>query len=225
MTFNALCQKLIDAWVASGQDQEAQPEHVYQVVAKQISIRSRLSLIEVESEDPRQWVLHTIRHSQMTNRLLNLDVIFSGGRLGDIADQAYIERSVVPSYTRAIELQTPILDAVETKILGVKVIYDRIILPQKGRPRPQWLVVCTYGRFMARVPPSVHDIDPTDEAIIISLIEGMTSKEIALEVGISHRTVEHRLERMKKQIGARSLPHLVALLVSAGFDRSLRPRD
>lgn len=225
MTFNALCQKLIDAWVVSDRDGESRPEHVYQSVQKQVSIRSRLSVIDVKSEDPSQWVLHTIRHSQVTDRLLNLDKIFSGGRLGEIADQAYIERSVVPSYRRAIEQQTPILDAVETKILGVKVVYDRIILPQKGSSRPQWLVVCTYGRFMARVPPSVHDIDFTDEAIIIALIEGMTSKEIALQVGISHRTVEHRLERMKKQIGARSLPHLVALLVSAGFDRSLRPRD
>ena len=108
MNFNTLSQKLIDAWVASSQKPDAKPEDIYGSVQKELSIRARLSLIDVTSEDPKLWVLSTIRHSRVTARILNLDAIFSGGRLGDLEDQAYLEQSVLPAYHRAIESQAPV---------------------------------------------------------------------------------------------------------------------
>jgi DNA-binding NarL/FixJ family response regulator len=75
---------------------------------------------------------------------------------------------------------------------------------------------------MAETPTISLQIDATDEAILAALMQGMTVKEIGEEVDLSPRTVEHRLERVKKQLGARSLPHLAVLIVTAGFDRSIR---
>jgi DNA-binding CsgD family transcriptional regulator len=187
-----------------------------------MTIRMRLSVIEIGSDDPKEWLLRPVRKTRIASRVLDLDSLFQSGPLGGIKDQSYIENSVLPAYAKAIGAKQPVIDTVETKLLGVRVIYDRIILPQKSETRPEWLVVCTNGRFMAGTSVNNLEIDATDQEILLALIEGMTAKEIADVVGISRRTVEHRLERLKKQMGARSLPHLAALFVTAGFDRSIR---
>ncbi|WP_155276027.1 winged helix-turn-helix transcriptional regulator, partial [Agrobacterium tumefaciens] len=49
----------------------------------------------------------------------------------------------------------------------------------------------------------------------------LSIREIAAHVNLSPRTVEHRLERLRAQIGARSLTHLAAMFVVAGFDQLL----
>ncbi|WP_440531380.1 hypothetical protein [Sinorhizobium fredii] len=36
---------------------------------------------------------------------------------------------------------------------------------------------------------------------------------------MSHRTVEHRLERMKQRYGARNVVHLVSMLIATHLDR------
>lgn len=225
MSFNTICQKLIDAWVATRPEVVSVPEDIYHSVVSILPTRARLTVFYTSDPSPKEWILSTVKHSRITARILNLDTIFAGGKLGELRDQTYVEEAVLPQYLRAMERKQPTLDSVVTKILGVRVTYDRIILPQKTPGRPEWLVVCTYGKFMAKVPATQLDLDPTDEAIVLALIDGKTSKEIALEVGLSHRTVEHRLDRMKKQIGARSLPHLSALFVCAGFDRTIRFKD
>lgn len=222
MSFTAVCQKLVDAWVSTTAQTPCAPEEVYSIIAAPLSIRMRLSVIELGSPEPKEWLLKPIRHSRISSRIINLDCLFRGGKLGEIKDQGYIESSVLPAYEKAIRNAQPVMDTVETKLLGVRVIYDRIILPQKNEGRPQWLVVCTNGKFMAGAPARNLEIDAADQAILLALVEGMSVREIATEVDLSPRTVEHRLERVKKQIGARNLPHLAALFVAAGFDRSIR---
>jgi len=222
MTFTFLCQKLIDAWLFTDARTPAAPEEIYSGIISSLTIRMRLAVIDLRSDEPKNWVLRPVRQTRIRSRVIDLNSLFGGGRLGDIKDQAYIESSVLPAYARTIRAKQPSIDAVETRLVGVRVIYDRIILPQKAEVRPQWLVVCTHGRFMAGAPESSLEIDATDESILTALMQGMTVKEIGADIALSPRTVEHRLERVKRQMGARSLPHLAALLVAAGFDRSIR---
>ncbi|WP_245512320.1 helix-turn-helix domain-containing protein [Rhizobium leguminosarum] len=54
-------------------------------------------------------------------------------------------------------------------------------------------------------------MDEFDHSVLQLLYEGLSAKEIAQQVEISHRTVEHRIERMKARIGARTISQLVAL--------------
>ncbi|WVT72152.1 LuxR C-terminal-related transcriptional regulator [Sinorhizobium chiapasense] len=222
MPFTFLCQKLIDAWLYTDARTPAAPEAIYSEIMSSLTIRMRLAVIETDSDEPKEWLLRPVRQTRITSRIMDLNSVFKGGRLGDIKDQDYIESSVLPAYTKAIRAARPVIDAVETKLLGVRVVYDRIILPQRAETQPQWLVVCTNGRFMSGTPANNPEIDATDQAILTALLEGMTVKEIGAAVGLSPPTVEHRLERVKKQTGARSLPHLAALIVTAGFDRSIR---
>ncbi len=222
MLFTTICQRLIDNWIHSGVSSPGSPEDIYSGILSSLTIRMRLSVIEIISDEPREWLLRPVHQTGILSRILDLDSLFGEGRLGDIKDQAYVESSVLPAYAQAIRVAQPMIDSVETKLLGVRVIYDRIILPQRSKSPPRWLLICTNGRFMAGTSMNNLEIDGTDQEILMALIEGMTSKEIAAIVSLSHRTVEHRLERVKKQVGARSLPHLAALFVTAGFDRSIR---
>lgn len=225
MPFAAVCQKMIDAWVGLQPGDHGTPQDIYADVADKLTTRMRLSLVDVSDDDPEQWELKTIRHSRLPARILDLNVMFRGGRLADFPDKAYLQHAVIPKYLHVMEKRQPLIDSVETRLAGVRVVYDRIILPQKGVTRPDWLVVCTFGRFMARLPNHKLEVNAADEAVLMRLMEGLSAKEIALEVGLSPRTVEHRLERLKKQLGARSLPHLAAMLVALGFDGSISYRD
>lgn len=221
MPFNTICQKLIDCWLDGQPGTETSPEDIYRSVMPDFNVRMRLAVIDISHVNPKDWILMPVRQTNVLSRIIDLNSLFGGGKLGDIRDQTYVETAVLPVYMKAIAARQPSIDVVETKLLGIKVIYDRIILPERASD-PKWLITCTNGRFMAGAPTNKLEIDATDEAILLALIEGMSAKEIAIEIGISHRTVEHRLERTKKQMGARSLHHLAAMFVTAGFDRAIR---
>lgn len=74
---------------------------------------------------------------------------------------------------------------------------------------------------MLSPPKRQQRLEVADEAIIQLLIEGATAKEIALSLGLSHRTIEHRLSRMKESYGAKNTVHLVAMLISMHLDRTI----
>lgn len=74
---------------------------------------------------------------------------------------------------------------------------------------------------MARLPDAGVVVDPTDEAILENLLNGCSAKEIAVELNLSPRTIEHRLEKLKVKFGAKSLPHLAVMLVASGFTKSI----
>ena len=46
------------------------------------------------------------------------------------------------------------------------------------------------------------------------LLRGKTAKEIGRILGLSHRTIEHRIERMKLKLEADNKSHLIEILLS-----------
>ena len=218
MAFNAISQKMLDAWLNNS---DPKKEELYREVVNSLSVRMRLSTIDVSSNEQKDWYLQPIRHTKLSTPILDLNSLFKSGRLGEFKDQEYLRKSVFPQYNYIIDRKQPMIDSVETTLMGVRITYDRIILPEKSKERPSWLVVCTYGRFMASTPAQNLNLDNIDEAILLHVMAGESAKEIAVHMNLSPRTVEHRLERLRRQIGARSLPHLVAMLVTAGFNRSI----
>lgn len=218
MAFNTISQKLLDAWLNAD---NPKPEELYGGIIDNLSVRMRLSVLDISSGQKEDWILRPIRQTKLSTRILNLNSIFKRSRLGDFKDQEYLRNAVFPQYQFTIERKQPLIDVVETKLFGVRVVYDRIILPEKSDERPGWLVVCTNGRFMASTPTQNLNLDNIDEAILLHVMAGESAKEIAVHMNLSARTIEHRLERLRKQVGARSLPHLVTMLVTAGFNRSI----
>ena len=96
----------------------------------------------------------------------------------------------------------------------------RILLPQKNNKGSEWIISSSCARFLLTRPRQEANLEVEDEAITQLLIEGATAKEIASALGFSHRTVEHRLSRMKDRMGARNTVHLVAMLMAMHLDRS-----
>ena len=67
----------------------------------------------------------------------------------------------------------------------------------------------------AAIGPGFFDarVKEIDRAIIDRLSKGETPKGIARSMDIAYRTLEHRLERLRKIFGARTTIHLVTLFV------------
>lgn len=218
--FSAVTRKMLDNWLLTDPEQPTSPDIVYRDVLDMLSIKMRLTVFTVDGDDPKRWFMKAIRHSGFTSRILNINRIFADAHIGDFKDQSYMETAVIPRLQQVIASQQPSLELVKTRLFGVNLGYDRILLPQRNAGRPEWIISSSYAQFLLSPPQGRENLDVGDEAIVQLLIEGATAKEIAVSLGVSHRTVEHRLERMKERYGARNTVHLVAMLIATHLDRS-----
>jgi DNA-binding CsgD family transcriptional regulator len=219
-SFNTVTQKLLDAWLRTTPQVPASAESIYRDVVDLLTIKMRLTIVLLDGDDPFGWHMQVVRSSGFASRILNINKLFANQRIGDFKDRSYMETAVIPRYREVIASQKPSMELVKTTLLGVNIAYERMILPQKTTSaRPAWLLTVTNGRFMFNAPELQAKLDMTDEAVIQLLTEGATAKQIANELGISHRTVEHRLERMKERYGAKNTVHLAAMLVAMHLQR------
>lgn len=215
-SFNSLCHELVDKWVKA--DSFETPSELYGSIVGDISIKMALSVVETAATDPYDWYFTSIVKFGYESNLLKLMLAaLPDSALRDL-DRVFIDQSVIPAFQRAVESKSPSFDLVKTQMLGVRVGYERLIVPQKTDGVPRWCVSLKEGRFAI---PSHQDMktDLVDDGIIQLLIEGQTAKEIAQMLDLSPRTIEHRIEKMKARFGARNLVHLVAKLVATQFDR------
>ncbi|MDH4413794.1 MAG: LuxR C-terminal-related transcriptional regulator [Rhizobium sp.] len=211
---------MLDAWILTSPDRPSRAEDIYRPVLDLLTIKMRLTLIEVRGPDPLDWYMRAVRHSGFASRILDINGLFSDCRLGDFKDRAYMEQSVIPRLVEVVARQQPVSELVKTRLLGVSLGYDRLLLPQKNTDGSQWVLSSSYAQFMLGQPDTRETMDTADEAIVQLLIEGSTAKEAAILLGLSHRTVEHRLDKMKQRYGARNTVHLVAMFIASHIDRS-----
>lgn len=220
MSFSVVTRKMLDNWLQTDPEKPAQPDTVFHDVLDMLSIKMRLTVFLLNGSDPKRWFMKTVRHSGFTSRILNINKLFEDTYVGDFKDQSYMEEAVIPRLLQVMQSQQPSLELVKTRLFGVNLGYDRILLPQRTTGRPEWIISSSYAQFLLSPPTRREKLDIADETIVQLLVEGATAKEIASTIGVSHRTVEHRLERMKERYGARNTVHLVAMLISTHLDRS-----
>jgi len=220
--FSAVTRKMLDNWLQTGPENPVSPDVIYGDIVDMLSIKMRLTVFSIAGDDPKRWFMKAIRHSGFTSRILNINKIFADCYIGDFKDQAYMDGAVIPRLRQVLETQQPSMELVKTRLFGVNLGYDRILIPQRNTGRPAWIISSSYAQFLLSPPKRQEQLDVADEAIIQLLVEGATAKEIAVTLDISHRTVEHRLERMKERYGAKNTVHLVAMLIATHLDRSVR---
>lgn len=220
--FSAVTRKMLDNWLQTDPTQPAAPDIVYRDILDMLSIKMRLTVFTIDGDDPKRWFMKAIRHSGFTSRILNINAIFADAYIGDFKDQSYMEEAVIPRLLQVLDSQQPSMELVKTRLFGINLGYDRILLPQRNAGRPEWIISSSYAQFLLSPPQRQEQLDVGDEAIVQLLVEGATAKEIAAALDISHRTVEHRLERMKERYGAKNTVHLVAMLIATHLDRSRR---
>jgi len=83
------------------------------------------------------------------------------------------------------------------------------------RGDPQRLAIWTY-RPLEGEPGPAGQLTPTEKRIARYLVNGFTSKEIALTMGSSPRTVEVHRANMIRKMGVRNSFELVSRLLAAG---------
>ena len=197
------------------------PEEIYGGVLDLLSIKMRMTVFLIEGNDPQKWALRTIRHSGFATSLFNINKAFEDCLIGEFKDKAYMAQAVIPRLQQVIENQQPSMELVKTKLFGINLGYDRILLPQRTTGRPKWVISSSHARFLLDAPKSYGKFDIADESIVQLLLEGCTAKEIATKLNISNRTVEHRLERLKERFGARNTLHLAVMLIGGHVDRAI----
>jgi hypothetical protein len=217
--FNTVAQKMLDSWIETNPSEPVEPQHVYAGVLDLLSIKMRLTVIKVGGPDPLAWQMTPVRHSGFTSSLFNVNKVFEDQRLGDFKDQTYIANAVVPRLKQVIENQQPSIELVKTQLFGINLGYDRILIPERTTGRPRWVISSSYARFLLDTPKSHGKFDVDEEAVVQLLLEGCTAKEIAVQLGLSNRTVEHRLDKLKTRFGARNLVHLVVMLLGGHVNR------
>ena len=221
--FAVTSRQLLDAWLATDPTKPASPADIFRKAADGLTIKTRLTILDTKNADPMAWPMRAARHYGFVSRVVNMKALLPDGPLGAVKDKAYLERSVIPQVLEAMETQQPRIELVKTKFFGVNVGYDRILLPQRTSGRPEWVVSCTYAQFLLNPSTTEATLDIAEEAIMQLLIEGATAKEIAETLDISHRTVEHKLGKMKQRFGARNIVHLAAMLLARHVGRLSHP--
>lgn len=98
---------------------------------------------------------------------------------------------------------------------------DRIILPSRHADRHgAWCVSLVRIRCLLPVTKPTREPDVAELAILQLLQEGYTASDIGVRIGLSARTVEHKLEKLKVAFGARSVAHLATLSIAS----AIRPK-
>ena len=218
--FSVVTRLMLDRWLSTSAENAVEPQVVFAPVLDKLSIKMRLTVLRLTGDDPLLWEMKAVRHSGFTSRVLNINQLFADCRIGDFKDRRYMEEAVIPRLQEVARTQQPRMELVKTKLMGLSLGYDRILLPQKNTNGSEWVISSSCARFLLTRPRQEADLDVDDEAITQLLIEGSTAKEIATALGFSHRTIEHRLSRMKDRMGARNTVHLVAMLMAMHLDRS-----
>lgn len=67
------------------------------------------------------------------------------------------------------------------------------------------------------VPSGLGTLTPRERDVLAGVARGRTNKEIAAELGISHRTVEAHRESLMRKLGVRTIAGLTKLALEAGI--------
>ncbi len=69
-------------------------------------------------------------------------------------------------------------------------------------------------------PRDLPPLTPRERAVLAALVAGQSNKEIARDMGISHRTVEVHRASLMTRLGAKSLAEAVRMGLAAGLGQS-----
>jgi DNA-binding CsgD family transcriptional regulator len=191
--FTHASREMWDAWISS--DVASSPEQVYRPALKLFTA----SMVLAAHSNGNSFILRgyetLAEHAPIAN---------------DIARELLIRRR---GETQRQDRPLSVKEMIEKG--GKFVALESLLLPQKGGG---WCIAVIDVLLLLPVPRTRADIDDVDRAILQLLYQGFSGKEIGQHIGFSHRTIEHRVERLKQGFGARSISQLVALAIAGGLE-------
>jgi DNA-binding NarL/FixJ family response regulator len=73
------------------------------------------------------------------------------------------------------------------------------------------------GELGAEPPPAMEQLTTREREVLAGVAKGRTNREIAAELGISHRTVETHRESLMRKLGIRTVAGLTRFALEAGL--------
>jgi DNA-binding CsgD family transcriptional regulator len=217
--FHDCVADLLGAWRSGCLDGEVDPDELVRLVRPRLRYNMILARTDTSSENPMDFHVTFLHRFSIPSMIIGMKDVQADQRFSDFRDQEYLHSSVIPAYRKVVESSEPLVDQVSTRLLGFRILYDRIILPEVRRDgRCGWCLSLTETRFALPIPPQDPDLDIEDVRVLQLLREGDSAKEIAEKSGHSPRTIEGRIERLKRRFGARNVTHLIALSISHACD-------
>lgn len=185
-----------DAWISS--DADTSPEQVYRSALKLFTA----SMVLAVHDDQGKCLI--VRGYEVPSVYAPIVDEIARERL----ERRYLDtqRQARPIATKEIVEKGGELTALES-----------LLIPRKGGG---WCIAMMDFYLMLPIPRARADNDDVDRAILQLLCEGYSGKEIGQLLEFSHRTIEHRVERLKQGFGARSIAQLVALSIADGLRSS-----
>lgn len=218
--FQDCAQTLLNGWRKQRASGQTDAQKLAAFVGHKVRANMIVALTDTRSENPMDFRVTFLHRYSIPSGILKVFAdVQRDQKFSEFRDQEYLHSSVIGPYQSIVQSQNPLIDTVLAKMFGFKILYDRIVLPQiNPAGRSEWCMSLTETRLVLPVPSRDPDIDPEDVRILQLLREGETAKEIAVYSGNSPRTIEHRIERLKKRFGAKNIPHLVTLSISHAYE-------
>jgi len=148
--------------------------------------------------------------------------VADGKRIGNAADQGYVNRVVIPSLLDAIELGQPVVHSVEATFDDRFMAYEKLMVPAVDGGRISYVAIFTRIKVAVEqaLGPEVGELSARERECLSLVASGYPSKAIGHMLGISKKTVDLHLSNAKAKLGAKNLPHAIALAMArslAGF--------
>ncbi|MDP9808111.1 hypothetical protein J2W42_000949 [Rhizobium tibeticum] len=203
VTFGDLAQQLIDVWISRGEIED--PLSLHHVIRERLATNMVLAVVDFPVGGRAACRVDVVRDYSIPTSY------------GEVPENLKTRLPMLPrghlhpSIEKALATRRPSL-VTETALHGdLQTNFEMLTLPrQVEKHRADWCLVFGVIHYLLKSAPLRKDLDDIDLAILQLLREGLQMRQIGLRVGLSPRTVEHRVERLKGLANARTLHDLVA---------------
>ncbi|MBO0128977.1 winged helix-turn-helix transcriptional regulator [Agrobacterium sp. OT33] len=203
-SFDELMRRLTDTWLENA-GKLIGAETLCRSVQGILGINMVLVTVDMQAKVPMDWRLDFISKYMIPTSLLDGEKLQQTQAVRDFPDITAIIDTVTKAFETAAFGGRPSIGKVDQRIRNVRVIGDYIILPD---PMGAWCVALAEIHSLSAIGRNIR-YDDTDLSIIQLLREGLSARDIAQRIELSPRTIEHRIERMKKRAGVKGTPSLL----------------
>lgn len=199
-SFGDLAQQLIDVWISQEHVKDA--AGLYSPIRPQLAANMILAVVEKAGDPLSNFGVRFVDRYKVPTSLADLRF-----PLGEEFDFDLHPLSSPIANTFAARRPTLFSDRITIGSLSFDA--DLVVVPKrKAAKSSDWCLVLMAIKSILRKSETWKDLDDIDLSILQLLREGFLTYEIGERLGRSPRTVEHRLERLKSLLGARTLHDL-----------------
>lgn len=173
-----------------------------------------LLLMDLEGENPLEW-RYVGQHG--VDRLKAWTDSGPVVRVGDVPDQTFARDVLIPTYVDAIRIDRPVVHRVTAIANRTFLSYRKLTVLVPARDRKQGNGHMLVFSQVDQAIPLDHSLEQppsltSRERHCLTLVAGgLSAKQVAREMGISEKTVELHLSRVRTKYGARTTAQAIAI--------------